>query len=193
MGLLARTLIISLVPLACGCTTYMVKLPASTTFDERSPDAIIVLRVVPMAKISIEAGAADRQGWRSVGGYASYASWSEEGFLVLKVKPRTGKQNYAIVEITPDSDLLNTYERRKEEPVLVFHAVAGQVTYVGALKFQVFREVDGEDKLVLDQQSDPDDFKIVSEHMARTYPRIRNKIVSEPYRQAERVGSGLPR
>jgi hypothetical protein len=174
--------LIAVILFASGCMSYVMNLPASTTFNEKSPDAIIVLQVIPTARISMVAGTTNRDGWSSSTTEASYAAWSEDGRIVLKVKPRTGNETYGIVEMTPDNGKFHSYKARKHMQIPTFHAVAGQITYVGAIKFEV--SDDGRN-LAIEADNAPDDGAIASRFISRKYPKIHAKVITEVFSLTE--------
>jgi hypothetical protein len=167
---------------ASGCMSYVMNLPASTPFNEKSSDAIIVLQVSPTARVSMVAGTTNREGWSSSTAEASYAAWLEDGRIVLKVKPRTGSKNYGIIEMLPDNGKLRSYKARKHMQVPTFHAVAGQITYVGAIKFEV--SDDGR-RLAIEADNAPDDGVIISRFISEKYSKMHAKVITETFGLAE--------
>lgn len=158
-----------------SCTHWVRSLPSTTEFDGKSEDAIIVLKVEPVARVSMVPGTVDRTGWRMSPGVSSYGSWAEDGTIVIKVKPRVGNETYGITVVTPDDGRYAGYQATRGVLVPTFHAVAGQVTFVGAIRLA---PVDDADALTVSHNEAPDDGEMVRQMMRRRYPGIRADVVT---------------
>jgi hypothetical protein len=159
-----------------SCTHWVHSLPPSTEFDGSSQYAIIVLKVEPVARVSMVPGTVDRDGWRMAPGQSSYGAWAEDGTIIIKVKPRTGRETYGVTVVTPDDGKYARYQARRGVSVPTFHATAGQVTFVGAIRIEPSEAADA---MSLSRNEAPDDGEMVTQLMRRRYPHIRAKVASE--------------
>jgi hypothetical protein len=159
-----------------SCTHWVHSLPSSTEFDGKSEDAIIVLKVEPVARVSMVPGTIDRTGWKMSPGVSSYGAWAEDGTIIIKVKPRIGKETYGVTVVTPDDGRYARYHATRGISVPTFHAVAGQVTFVGGIRIE---PSEGADALTVAHNEAPDDGEMVRQLMRRRYPRIRANVVTE--------------
>jgi len=159
-----------------SCTHWVHSLPSTTEFDGNSQDAIIVLKVEPVARVSMVPGTIDRTSWEMSPGRSSYGAWAEDGTIIIKVKPRTGKETYGVTVVTPDNGRYARYHATRGVSVPTFHAIAGQVTFVGAIRIERSEVADA---LTVTHNEEPDDGKMVTQLMKRRYPHIRAKVVTE--------------
>ncbi|MGD0836193.1 MAG: hypothetical protein ABSB49_06060 [Polyangia bacterium] len=170
-----------------------MSLPSSTEFDGSSKDAVIVLRVKPVARVSITAGTVNRAGWRMSPGHSAYGAWAEDGTIIIKVTPRGGSETYGITVVTPDDGRYARYQAKRGVFLPTFHAVAGQVTFVGAIRIE---RSETSDTVSVVHDEDPDDGQTVTKLMKRRYPRIRAKVVTEIFeaypREDEPSTNGSP-
>jgi hypothetical protein len=171
---LLSAMILALATLS-SCTHWIPSLPSTTEFDRNNKDAIIVLKVEPVARVSMVPGTIDRDGWKMSPGQSSYGAWAENGIIIIKVKPRTGKDTYGVTVVTPDDGRYARYQARRGDSVPTFHAIAGQVTFVGTLKIE---RSEVSDALIIDHHEAPDDGDMVAQLMRRRYPHIRAKVVT---------------
>ncbi len=160
----------------CSCTHWVRSLPSTTELDGNSEDAIIVLKVEPVARVSMVPGTVDRTGWTMSPGVSSYGAWAEEGTIIIKVKPRTGKETYGVTVVTPDDGRYARYHAGPGVPVPSFHAVAGQVTFVGAIRIEP-SELAG--AVTVSHNEAPDDGVLVKQLVRRRYPHVRANVVTE--------------
>jgi hypothetical protein len=180
-----------------GCVGVYSSLSSSTRFDEYDNDAIVVIGVSPTARLGLATGMTDKLGWHESGLFPiAKTSWSEDGYAVVKVRPRTGQQTYAIVEIATKVADGHDYTATHNVSVPVFHAHAGQVTYVGSIQLEAYRQVASYDASVSwtsDQEdiaSDgtfeeiiaPDDVALVARFVAKKYPNVKAKVKPEAWR-----------
>src|SRR6266496_4470357 len=106
-----RLLGVCIVLVSTGCFGLHQNLAEWSSFSQRDSDAIVVLSVSPRARVKLYPGEIGKYGWRSTTNYSKTA-WSENGFVVLKVPPRTGEESYAIVEVEPDGYGSDRYSAR---------------------------------------------------------------------------------
>jgi len=171
------TTVLALVAVS-SCTHWVQSLPSSTEFDDKSEDAIIVLKVEPVARVSMVPGTVDRTGWKMSPGVSSYGAWAEDGTIIIKVKPRIGKETYGVTVLTPDDGRYARYQATRGDSVPSFHAVAGRVTFVGAIRIEP-SEV--EDALAISHNEAPDDGEMVKQLVKRRYPNIRANVVTDVF------------
>jgi hypothetical protein len=174
-----------------SCTHWVRSLPSTTEFDGKSEDAIIVLKVEPVARVSMVPGTLGRSGWKMSPGVSSYGAWAEDGTIIIKVKPRVGKETYGITVVTPDDGRYARYQAKRGDLVPSFHAAAGQVTFVGGIRLG-YSEV--ADAVTITRSDAPDDGEMVKQMVKRRYPRIRASVVTETFdlnpREDEPTNSG---
>lgn len=161
-----------------SCTHWVHSLPSTTEFDGKSEDAIIVLKVEPAARVSMVPGTVDRTGWKMSPGVSSYGAWAEDGTIIIKVKPRIGKETYGITVVTPDDGRYARYHATRGVWLPTFHAVAGQVTFVGGIRIEPSEGADG---LTVTHNEAPDDGEMMKQLVRRRYPRIRADVATEVF------------
>jgi hypothetical protein len=159
-----------------SCTHWVRSLPPTTAFDGNSEDAIIVLKVEPVARVSMVPGTIDRTGWKMSPGQSSYGAWAEDGAIIIKVKPRMGKETYGITVLTPDDGRYARYQATRGDSVPTFNAIAGQITFVGAIRID---SSEAAGALTVAHNEAPDDAEMVRQFMRRRYPHIRAKMATE--------------
>jgi hypothetical protein len=111
-----------------------------------------------------------------------------DGYIVLKLAPRSGQASYGIVRVRPANDsspmFAKGYSVVRGRELPTFHAIRGQVTYVGALSF----EESGDDlRLSIEPDTGSDDVRMVAQYMARTYPKVRAKVAVDALRMVART------
>jgi hypothetical protein len=159
-----------------SCTHWVHSLPSTTKFDDKSQDAIIVLKVDPPARVSMTPGTIDGRGWKMSPGQTAYGAWAENGTIIIKVNPRVGKETYGVTVVTPDDGRYGRYHATRGVSVPTFHAMAGQVTFVGAIRVE---RSDTDDVVNVTHGEAPDDGDMVNQLIRRKYPGIRAKVVTE--------------
>ena len=178
-GLAATVLLVGVTPavvMLSSCTHWVRSLPPNTQFDGASEDAIIVLKVEPVARVSMVPGTIDRTGWEMSPGHTGYGAWAEDGTIIIKVKPRTGRETYGITVLTPDDGRYARYQATRGILVPSFHAIAGQVTFIGSIRIE---RSESADALTVAHNEWPDDEEKVAKLMRRRYPSIRAKVVMD--------------
>jgi len=175
--------------LSSGCFyNHLVNLSTSAACDETSDDAIVVLKATTLATFTILAGHSDRNGWSTVAQWRPYRINPVDGCIVLRLAARTSYDNYAIVRIRPldEASPLSTkgYAVLRGRELAVFRAVGGRITYVGALGFE---ELGDEPYLSIEPDGGPDDVRLVAQYMARTYPKVRARMVVDQMRMMVRA------
>jgi hypothetical protein len=101
----------------------------NTAFEDGDEDAIIVLRVVPRAWVTIAPGNYGRHGWISMSMGSQY--WAEDGFVVAKVTPtdEMEDQAYAVTQVRPE----HYTNMADEQPFTRETAMWTPVRYQGAM------------------------------------------------------------
>jgi hypothetical protein len=89
--------------LASGCAGQVAELPTWIGFDEESDESVVLLAVMPGARVVLAAGKIERDGWRSQGTPRRAELSAKDGFVVAKVSPTQDEQAYAVVEVRPDA------------------------------------------------------------------------------------------
>jgi hypothetical protein len=159
-----------------SCTHWVHSLPTTTEFDGKNEAAIIVLKVDPAARVSMTPGILDRTGWKMSPGQSSYGAWAEEKLIVIKMKPRVGREAYGVTVVTPDDGRYARYHATRGVSLPTFHAVPGQVTFVGSIRLERSETADA---LTVVHNEDPDDGEKIARLMKRRYPHIRAQVVTE--------------
>lgn len=90
---------------SAGCFDhrYVINLSTSAKFDHASNDGVVVLKA-PLATYTISAGHADRDGWARVAQWREHQINPVDGYVVLRLPPRTAADSYGIVAIRPAND-----------------------------------------------------------------------------------------
>jgi hypothetical protein len=126
-------LLVPVVLSAClgGCIQFKQLDPATSPSAD---DAIVVLGVSPRSRLSLMAGEVKDGQWHCTGLYNVANVWSADGFMVVKLPPRTGNKSYAVATIFPAGLGVEGFTAGKGTAVPVFRATRGAVTFVGAIK-----------------------------------------------------------
>src|SRR4051812_18413317 len=89
----------ALLALAAGCATTDAQRAARA--DRSRPQAVVVFAAPPRSTLWLYQGVDDGAGWTCEGAAGQVVQVSSEaGFVMAKLPPRTGKEKYAIGEIT---------------------------------------------------------------------------------------------
>jgi hypothetical protein len=106
------------------------QLQHDTKFDETSPESIVVIGVSRVFKLNVASGVDDGTTWHRHHYYGGASATPEDGFVVIKLKPRKGKKRYGIENVVLSDQPAISYEF-PEKTTAVFDAPPGQVTYIG--------------------------------------------------------------
>lgn len=113
------------VSLVCVCGAAMAN---------PEPDVTVIIAVEPACRLFIFEGESDAAGvWRRSATKAAAWARSEDGFIVLRLNPRTGRQSYGVTTIFFDDGTPGIYEASSGGSVAVFNAPPGAATFVGRL------------------------------------------------------------
>jgi hypothetical protein len=155
----------------------LTRVDRTVRFDRTSADAIVVFGFREKADVWLAGGIDDGVNWACGTGEGGSGQqiWhlrSENGFVVARLPPRTGKYKYAIRWI--GDGVISRYRTLANGPVWVFNAEPGKVSYVGAVRI-VWTE--GTPAIVEDNavtEKDADEF------VTRTFPNVPEHVVSRP-------------
>ena len=116
-----------------GCGIQFSNLDSSAKVAPGGGEAIVVLAVTPRSRVSLFEGESQGPEWTCKSLFNIANVFPESGFIVLKLKPRTGNKNYGIGQVLPDGIGGESFIVRRDVGVPVFHAPAGKVTFVGGI------------------------------------------------------------
>ena len=138
------TLIIYLITifiiLSSGSCATLSNLEHSHSFLKGNNYSILVIGVEPRYRIHISRGCDMEQKWKLLNEFGAAANvFPEEGYVVVKLRPRNGKENYGIPSIMPKgiSGVFggNIFKACNGNLVPVFELPPDQVVYVGHVKY----------------------------------------------------------
>src|SRR5262245_20022674 len=115
------------------------RLDGETRFEQTDPDAIVVVGATQIYGMVFLSGKDDGPYWRRVRGPEASAR-TEDGFVVVRMKPRRGTHTYAIGRVSLQPDATDCYSFPSSSQLLLFNAPPGQVTYLGAVTVQYSSE-----------------------------------------------------
>jgi hypothetical protein len=131
------SLLLSASVAACGTAA---KIAPSSEIIVRDDEAIVVMGVKQNYKIAITNGTVKNDVWH----LDELATWSanvfpDNGYLVIRLKPRVAPEEYAVASIFPEGNGLLTpsYAPCAGSSVVSFQAAAGTVTYVGDIDYRI--------------------------------------------------------
>ena len=155
-----------------GCHMPMLStVDRNIRFGASSPDALVVFGFPAGANAWLRPGVDDGVNWHCQPGLTGVQRVrTENGFIVAKLSPRTGKQKYAIAGVASDSTF-GQYRPGPNSGILVFNAEPGKVTYLGTLRGV---RSGGVPALVQDP-SVP--LSVADDFVTRTFPNIRDHVV----------------
>lgn len=211
MRCLAFVMALSFTSLAAGCGGNFRSPSSSTAFDENDQSAIIVLRVSPKNYVVLAKGIVEGDGWR-MKGVDEMQFWSEDGFVVARVRPTEEGEAYGIITLRPDvyTDVADepapTYATARWPQLRhlvgaqgyfpdthvhlpAFTATAGRVTYVGAIRIDASTRrgsTEPPKKISVTPVTAPADVALVTRYLAKHYPNIRGEVLRDPFRMLRR-------
>ena len=106
----------------------------SIHFDGNSGDALVVFALTPNMVVTLVAGTDDGVSWHGGARVLPVRVRPQDGFVVARLRPRTGKNRYAIAKLSTDASELTAWDTPAQ--MLAFDAPPGQVTYLGALRVE---------------------------------------------------------
>lgn len=121
---------------AGGCHRALVPVTIvdrNVRYDQTSGDALVVFGLTPNMVVTLVEGSDDGVSWHCEVSQLVRVR-PQEGFVVARLRPRTGKRRYAIAAFSTDASGLTTWKMTGQ--ILAFDAVPNQVTYVGALRVE---------------------------------------------------------
>jgi hypothetical protein len=157
-----------------GCfSPALTRVDRNIRFDRTSADAIVVFGFHGKFDVWLSAGIDDGVNWAcGTGRPRIWRIRPENGFIVARLPPRTGKNKYAIRQI--GDPMIAVYGPTANAPVWVFNAEPGKVTYVGAVRVVWSGHLPAvvEDSEVTAEEAD--------EFVTRSFPNIPDHAVSRP-------------
>jgi hypothetical protein len=161
--------------------------PPETASPESAPavaadEAVVVLGVEPHARLYIFEGETDADGMRWRKTATTETAWAyahEDSFVVLRLKPRTGRQSYAVTKVFVEHVFGAAYEWQPSSSAWTFAAPAGEVTFVGGLRIVKIgpRRVLMDDPLVTRERA--------ADFLAAKHPELAGRLGVAPLRLAE--------
>ena len=174
MRALSRAAVPVVLSLLGGCGIQFSNLDSSGRVDRGGGEAVVVLAIQPRSRVSLFEGESHGREWTCKSLFNIANVFPEDGFIVLKLEPRTGSKNYGIGQVLPDGIGGQSFIVRRNAMVPAFHAPAGKVTFVGGI--QLAR--DGGHMRIA-----PDDLTTVEdvEHFLRiNYPGLAGNATHDP-------------
>ncbi|MBI4808937.1 MAG: hypothetical protein HY799_08330 [Nitrosomonadales bacterium] len=100
-------------------------------------ESVVILGVTPAYQIAFESGTITNDGYWSINSYGTITTnvFPEKGYIVVKIRSRTGNDNYGIAQIRPKGHHSRRYTPCSGNKVLAFEAPAGRVTYIGDVSY----------------------------------------------------------
>lgn len=153
------------------------QLDGETSFDETSPDAIVVLGVSRIHAMTVLLGVDDGVIWRRDRSGTAASTRADHGFVVFRLRPQPGKKRYAIARVALEPGATDCYNLSASSSTLAaFDAPPGRVTYLGGLTIQFISDGSGsraalrEDPGISKQQA--------MAFVAGRYPHIKAELTS---------------
>lgn len=170
----SRAAALLVLSLLSGCGIQFSNLDSSAKIDRGGGEAVVVLAITPRSRVSLFEGESQGSEWTCKSLFNIANVFPESGFIVLKLKPRTGNKNYGIGQVLPDGIGGESFVVRRNAMVPVFHAPPGKVTFVGGI--QVTRA--GERlRVVPDETPTVED---VERHLKTSHPGLAGNATEEP-------------
>ncbi|UJM88320.1 hypothetical protein LRK24_09240 [Rhodanobacter denitrificans] len=159
-----------LLAMTTGLSGCIQNSQARPTLPYLQGDTFIVLGVSERVRLSVFKGELDDSSWNCTGLINVANVWSENKFIVLKLKPRVGTEDYGIGQILPDGIGGESFVVTKGVSVPAFHAHPGRVTFVGSIG--IFQR-DGRFGITRDPSITVDDARA---YLSRAYPNLPKDI-----------------
>jgi len=140
-------------------------------FNGTDPDAVLVFTAPSATTIWLREGIDDGVNWSCYRNGATYRVWAEAGFVVVKVRPRTGRMKYAIAEIDTGPNGADPKLADEGTAIPAFNAPPGRVTLVGGITLA--RE--GDDVHLAQDESATRER--AERFLARSYPNLTEPVV----------------
>jgi hypothetical protein len=180
--------------------------------------AVIMVRVEPAEEVLLAAGRVERDGWRGAGPKSQVWLPAKDGFVVARVTPTQDAMAYAVIGVRAErhaneqagpaptyeagfwpavaasgaagSDSAGTeYAPAEAARVPLLTAVAGRVTFVGALRLVALPGAGGEAapaKIALTPVASPEALAAARQYLAEHYSKIRARVVERPLQMVRR-------
>jgi hypothetical protein len=180
--------------------------------------AVVLLKVEPAAQVLLAAGRIEGDGWRSGGSQGQVWLPAKDGFVVARVTPTQEAMAYAVVGLRADAlgraqdgaplgyeagfwSAVPTsappgsggagmeYVPTRESRIPLCTAVAGRVTFVGALRVLALAEPGGTEappKIGVTPVASPDDLEAAKRYLGEHYPKVKARVVERPLQMMRR-------
>jgi hypothetical protein len=136
MAAVSRGVLPVVLALLSGCGIQFSNLDFDAKIDRARGEAVVVLAVKPHSRVSLFEGESNGTEWTCKSLFNVANVFPDEGFIVLKLEPRTGNKNYGIGQILPDGIGGSSFVVRRGAAVPAFHAAPGRVTFVGGVQLE---------------------------------------------------------
>jgi hypothetical protein len=151
-------------------------LDGNATFDKATDESIVVFGVSKIYSMTFQSGIDNGVSWHRDRPAFSATVTASDGFVVARLKPRSGNRRYAIARAAFEPGATDCYTFPHTSTQLTFDAPAGQVTYLGALTVE-YKTEGGSNAAVL--RADPSISKQQAiAYLARRYPGIKGEVVT---------------
>lgn len=157
-----------------GCGTQFSNLDASVTPPRGGDEAVVVLAVAPRARLSLFEGERRGAEWSCKSAFNIANASPERGFIVVKLRPRTGSENYAIGQVVPDEVGAEPFVVHRYAAVPAFHAPAGVVTFVGGV------QLGGKDERLRMAPDASTTVEDAQRFLQASYPELAGKVAYDP-------------
>jgi hypothetical protein len=166
------SLVALLVTLAGGCAITQ-NLEKDERFNGTAADAVLIFTAPSTATIWLRPGTDDGVNWSCDVLRSGYRVYPDGGFVVVKVKPRTGNERYAIAELATGPNGADPKSALEGASIPTFNAPPGKVTLVGGIT-----AVDQGDDVRLDQDESATRER-AERYLARSYPNLIEPVMGK--------------
>jgi len=178
-------LIAILIVLSSGGCGVMSNLEKDHTFVKGNNYSILVIGIEPRYRVHVSTGCDKGEKWKWVGEWGAAANvYPEDGYVVIKLKPRYGMENYGIQSIMPKgmSGVFagHHYKACNGKLVPVFELPPDQVVYVGNIKYACKNK-----KLMFKVGQD---FAAAKEFIKKNYPNLSKDLTQGKITLKEMMG-----
>jgi hypothetical protein len=163
LAVVVSTLLIS------GCVSFSGLDPPSN-YSNFGEESVIVLGISPRFRVHIFDGEKTGDKWIRDVIIVKLNVFPEDGYIVAKVPPKSGTQNYGIGGLLPEGLGLSPrmFSPCQGQSTLTFDAPAGKVVYVGDIRF-----VDKGSSVMFESSYD---MEAARAHMRKHFPLLADKL-----------------
>jgi hypothetical protein len=173
---MGRTLALPAVLLLASCISFSGLDPKSN-YAEIGRDSIIVLGVSPRYRVHIFEGERVGEKWNRDEVMVKLNVYPENGYIVAKLSPRSGRLNYGIGGILPEGIGGQLFHPCQGRRTMTFDAPEGKVVYVGDVTFV------HSDKAVRYEASS--NFAAAREHLRSHYPVLADRLIDQGFEHSQ--------